>query len=884
MPEIICPPRDQLAAFALGDLDDALIEAVADHLDICAACETTVTRLEGESDTFVARFRSPVEMAAFSDEPEFRQAVARIGQEPAAGAADSADASPTAADNLLAPEFRDYQLLARLGSGGMGTVYKARHTKLQRIVALKTLPLHRRDAVAVSRFTREMEAVGKLNHPNIVRAFDAGESEDTHFLVMEYIQGVNLHELVNEVGPLPFADACEIIRQAALGLQHAHEYGLVHRDVKPSNIMLDMGQVFNLPQSNGHQAPGRLPTCPAVNPTVKVLDLGLARLHSETMRRDELTDSGQVMGTLDYMAPEQADDSRQVDARADIYALGCTLYKLLTGTAPFAGEEFDTPAIKIRAHLQGTPPRVEEQRADMPAEAADLLARMLAKSRDDRPATASEVAGRLAPLTVGHDLRALMAKIPIVSEQDQPPASAGERAVPAGRASYGKQQRDWRRRSMAPVAAILLAALLVATVVITIRVGNDGTVVVQVDEATGSGTPNKQPAAQATGPRAELPAGLPAAVATGPPTGQPAVRPEARTSEDGVSRDQLQGQDQGHDQRLDPPLVAAISDADREAWLTSGLPPLIDANKTPPFEIVKLTLKRNHIDQEIMEVDCRRSWVISVLAVEVKLVILPSAGGRYAFYAPERMTISPRPASGFMAVGDYLLDFRGEIPGGARVYLELRSGISFREKNPPVRISKVFWFGSDEQLAAAVRQGPPPRMDSGKSTSPPTAPLSDGLDLPLGTPVRFQANGRTRPARIAGPAPDKTRVSLLVYFAYPKSLYVPYLIEASRGQIRIETGIETELTQRPDSQTFARFAETFQNRLSGADVPHRLVPAGARPIEAGQRLVLLANGDLSPLIATGPAEDVVVVVTGPRGQSKSRKRLADLYVDPTPVP
>ena len=207
--------------------------------------------------------------------------------------------------------IRDYQLLAKLGEGGMGAVYKALHTKLQKVVAIKVLPAGRmNDPQAVQRFEREMQAVGRLSHPNIVGAHDAGEHEGTNFLVMEHVAGIDLSELIRNVGPLPIADACELARQAAVGLQHAHEHDLVHRDIKPSNLML------------------------APDGQVKILDLGLARLHMGNL--PELTSTGQMMGTLDYIAPEQTGDAHDVDIRADIFSLGATLYKLLTGVTPYS--------------------------------------------------------------------------------------------------------------------------------------------------------------------------------------------------------------------------------------------------------------------------------------------------------------------------------------------------------------------------------------------------------------------------------------------------------------------------------------------------------------------------------------------------------------------
>jgi serine/threonine-protein kinase len=210
-----------------------------------------------------------------------------------------------------------YVLLDRLGEGGMGQVFRARHLRLDRIDALKVIrPEHVASPHAHARFLREARAAARLSHPNIVRVYDAGESGGTLFLAMEYLPGIDLARLVQAAGPLPPGEACDYLRQAALGLQHAHERGLVHRDVKPANLLLAEEQG-----------------------TIKILDMGLARLRpaEEEQSASGLTESGTLMGTLDYMAPEQAMDPHGVDIRADLYSLGCTLYFLLTGRPPFPG-------------------------------------------------------------------------------------------------------------------------------------------------------------------------------------------------------------------------------------------------------------------------------------------------------------------------------------------------------------------------------------------------------------------------------------------------------------------------------------------------------------------------------------------------------------------
>src|SRR6516165_8352429 len=215
-----------------------------------------------------------------------------------------------------------YVLLERLGEGGMGHVFKARNWKLGQIVALKVLRKDRlADPQMVNRFQREIRLAGQLDHPNIVRALDAGEEGGAYFFVMEYVEGVDLAKRLKQQGPLPVDAACDYVRQAALGLQHAHERGLIHRDIKPANLLLTGG--------TGPQ--------PAI---IKLLDLGLARLQrkGEADLTAVLTPVGAVtMGTPDYLAPEQAIDFHHVDIRADIYGLGCTLFYLLTGQPPFPG-------------------------------------------------------------------------------------------------------------------------------------------------------------------------------------------------------------------------------------------------------------------------------------------------------------------------------------------------------------------------------------------------------------------------------------------------------------------------------------------------------------------------------------------------------------------
>jgi serine/threonine protein kinase len=261
----------------------------------------------------------------------------------------------------------NYVVLDQLGRGGMGQIFKALHRRMDRMVALKTLPTTlTENQEAVTRFHREVKAAAKLSHPNIVTAHDSDEAKGIHYLVMEYVEGSDLARIVKLGGPLPVAQAVDYILQAARGLQYAHEQGIVHRDIKPSNLLLDK------------------------RGTVKILDMGLARVSGlvDEDERDRLTASGQVMGTLDYMAPEQALDTHNADARADIYSLGCTLYRLVTGEAMY---ESDSLAKILIAHQMSPIPSLCKARGDVSQQLDTVFQKMVAKRADDRQQTMAEV-------------------------------------------------------------------------------------------------------------------------------------------------------------------------------------------------------------------------------------------------------------------------------------------------------------------------------------------------------------------------------------------------------------------------------------------------------------------------------------------------------------
>jgi serine/threonine protein kinase len=269
-----------------------------------------------------------------------------------------------------------YRLLERLGEGGMGMVFKARHLKMDRAVALK---LVRKEFLAtphaLERFGREVRAAANLSHPNIVAAFDAAEVGGCHYLAMEHVDGIDLARQVKRGGPLPIGAACEFVRQAARGLQHAHERKVVHRDIKPGNLLVTR------PEPDG----------PVV---VKILDFGLARFESERSEVNRVTQVGSFVGTVDYIAPEQGEDARAADIRADIYALGGTLFFLLTGQAPFAGKNLLS---KMTAKMMHAAPSVRALRPEVPAELDAVVAKMMAPRPEDRYQTPRDVVAALQP-------------------------------------------------------------------------------------------------------------------------------------------------------------------------------------------------------------------------------------------------------------------------------------------------------------------------------------------------------------------------------------------------------------------------------------------------------------------------------------------------------
>jgi hypothetical protein len=389
-PPVLHPPTDRLLAFGLGQLD--LLDAVAieAHLQQCDGCCSHLDRLP--ADGLVSALRLAVRPPA----ADTWMALTRRHVAGLTGAALPPPAAPGSPG--FPPELERhprYRVAALVGRGGMGTVYRAEHTLMGRPVALKVIDPHLLEhAGALARFRQEVMAAARLSHPNIVIAYDAEQAGAHHFLVMEFVEGTNLADYLRARGRLGSGEACAYVRQAALGLQHAFEKGMVHRDIKPHNLMLTPdGQV-------------------------KVLDFGLARFVFEQLPEEDacnmlddtagqfatcaaeaasgLTPAGSLMGTLDYMAPEQARDARHADIRADIYSLGCTLYQLLTGQVPFPGGDAGSKAARL---VKDAPVPLSQLRPDLPKELAALVGRMMARRPEDRYQTPADVAAALAPFT-----------------------------------------------------------------------------------------------------------------------------------------------------------------------------------------------------------------------------------------------------------------------------------------------------------------------------------------------------------------------------------------------------------------------------------------------------------------------------------------------------
>jgi serine/threonine protein kinase len=397
MEQSCCPEKSLLKAFVLGAATPAESRVLADHLDSCERCRGILESLEETPDSLLSEVREVSEKREAVETPELQHA--------------ERGSAAQVSDELSG--VGNYTFVRPLGSGGYGAVFLANDPYLKRQAAVKVLRLkHRTDPRIEARFLREMAAIGTLPpHDNIVQAYGAAKDGGLLYLAMAYHEGIDLAKLMKSRPPLAANDACEIARQACLALQHVADHGLVHRDIKPGNLLLTRtGQV-------------------------KLLDLGLARLTEMPVDGEPLTDESKILGTAAYMAPEQAANPQGVDIRADLYGLGCTLFHLLTGSIPFRRpDELST----LFAHATADPPDLDAFRSDLPAGLVAAVKKFLSKEPDRRYPTPLDAAMAFEPYAQGAKLAAL------ATGADTPfrtPISAP------------KQARDGRIRPRWPVAA-----------------------------------------------------------------------------------------------------------------------------------------------------------------------------------------------------------------------------------------------------------------------------------------------------------------------------------------------------------------------------------------------------------------------------------------------
>jgi serine/threonine protein kinase len=460
------PPADALRAYGLGKLDDTTAEGVLRHLESCPDCRRLVATQPG--DSFLDRLR---DAHGSSGTPHPSKSLTALTK-------DLPAAVPVSAVPNLPPELANnpqYEILRELGRGGMGVVYLAKNRLMDRLEVLKVVNRALLDKPqAAERFLREIRAAAKLSHNNVVKAHSALMLGELLVFAMEYVEGDDLDKVVKQQGPLPVAHACYYAYHAALGLQHAHEHQMVHRDIKPHNLILSR-------QGKKH--------------IVKVLDFGLAKATREGNTDPALTGEGMMLGTPAYIAPEQARDAAGADIRADIYSLGCTLYYLLTGTPPFPG----TSAIQVlHGHLMREATPLSQVRQEVPAELAAVVAKMMAKDPAQRYQKPIEVAQALAPFVKSGSKSAGAKGGSQGGVVDLPPfGEAGSKSVPPTlpTTAGGTGPEGWRaagatrpakkrwRIGAAVAAAVLLLGLvgLWATGMFRVKTA-DGILVLDVSE------------------------------------------------------------------------------------------------------------------------------------------------------------------------------------------------------------------------------------------------------------------------------------------------------------------------------------------------------------------------------------------------------------------
>ena len=522
--DLSCPDPDVLAMYTLGNIANDAYEQLSVHIELCLGCQKRLAELGSTSDNFVEGLRRPLGNDKFEAEDQCASSVShaehlieslgrnkyRLDRLPASpeetpAALSSNSTNVPSSGSVDASSHLDrasseceqlgrYQLLEELGAGGMGKVYKALHTKLDRVVAVKVLNTTRLgDHDAVARFEREMKVIGRLQHPHIVHATDADQADGVHYLVMELVDGIDLSQLSRRMGPLPVAEACELIRQAACGLQYVHEHRLVHRDIKPSNLMFAVRSPEAGVESGAQEGirTGSALDSGSSAPIVKILDLGLA-LFSREGGGEELTSAGQVMGTIDYMAPEQFEDTHGVDIRADIYSLGATLYKLLTGHAPFSSGKYGSSLAKIVAVARDEAPSVSTRRADLPARLVAIIDRMCSRDPAKRFQAPADVAVAIGKFARDADLAGLW-------QRAESADGAGPRVQPAVALSRSVAVTKGPPRTRALVSGMVILLLAIGSYAVWIasqfrdQPGSDVAAPTTVASPSGSAPDADQP-------------------------------------------------------------------------------------------------------------------------------------------------------------------------------------------------------------------------------------------------------------------------------------------------------------------------------------------------------------------------------------------------------